>query len=275
MPEQLDHLSYSSISSYLMCAANWRFHYIEKVPTKTSTALVFGSAFHGAIEQHILSAPTEYGKRQPLIDCWRESWIKETTWSNENDELLLRDDIDWGTDTPESLENEGIRILTHKDVANGILSIIPAWIVNNDQKRPAIESRVELRVPGVPLPIIGYIDIITADGIPGDFKTSSKSWSDSKAGDEIQTLFYLAALNQAGITVPDWAFRHYVFVKTKTPQFQVFTHTHNPSQLMWLFKMIESVWKGIEADVFPINPTTWKCSDKWCEYFALCRGKYQ
>jgi len=266
-----DHLSYSSVSGWLMCAANWKFHYIDKVPAKTSTSLVFGSAFHGAIESFLAQQVTDQKPRN-LLDCWEEAYKEATTTVGEKGERILRDDIDWRDETPESLNNDGVRILSHPDVKSGILSIKPAL---REDKQFAIETKIELRVPGVPLPIIGYIDIITTDGIPGDFKTSSRAWSDSKAGDEIQTLFYLAALNQAGITVPDWAFRHYVFVKTKTPQFQVFTHTHNPSQLMWLFKMVESVWKGIEADVFPINPTTWKCSDKWCEYFALCRGKYQ
>jgi hypothetical protein len=42
---ELDHLSYSSISSYLGCGQNWKFHYKDEIKTPTSPELVFGSAF--------------------------------------------------------------------------------------------------------------------------------------------------------------------------------------------------------------------------------------
>lgn len=273
---ELDHLSYSSISTWQMCGASWKFRYIEKPPqVLTSTNLVFGSAFHGAIETFLVDRVTEE-KPRSLLMCWNQSWEKEsTTLDPETEERKLRQDVDWGLDTPETLCNEGVRILSHPDVQQGILSIAPLAIWKAEKQIEVfIEQKVELKVPGVPIPIVGYIDIITADGVPGDFKTSSKSWSADKAEDEIQTLFYLAALNQAGFEVKDWRFRHYVFVKTKTPQFQMLEHTHNPAQLMWLFKMIQNVWKGIDAGVFPESPGSWKCNPKYCEYWALCRGKF-
>lgn len=180
-------------------------------------------------------------------------------------------DVDWELETPEAFFNTGVRLLSTPEISNGILSISPK--IRPDDSA-AIETKVELMVPGVPIPIVGYIDIITADGVPGDFKTSARAWSADKAAGEMQPLFYLAALNQAGIPTPDWRFRHYVFTKTKTPTFTVHEHTHNPAQLMWLFKMIKSVWDGIEAGVFPLNPGGWKCQPAYCEFWALCRGKY-
>jgi hypothetical protein len=38
--------------------------------------------------------------------------------------------------------------------------------------------------------------------------------------------------------------------------------------------MIQAAWRGIEAGVYPMNPSTWKCSPKYCEYWPLCRGRY-
>ena len=268
---ELDHLSYSSISTWQMCGASWKFRYIDKPAGLTSTALVFGSAFHNAVE-NFLARQVEGSEKVSLLDCWHEAWKNESTRMDpETDERKPREDVNWDLETPESLCNEGVRILGHPDIQQGILSIKP--LIRADFS-PAIETKIELKVPGVPIPIIGYIDIIAADCVPGDFKTSSRSWSADKAEDEIQTLFYLAALNQAGFEVKDWRFRHYIFVKTKTPQFQVFEHRHNPTQLMWLFKMIGEVWRAIEAGVYPPNPGSWKCSPKYCEYWALCRGKY-
>jgi hypothetical protein len=253
---ELDHLSYSSISSYLGCGAYWKMHYIDKLPTPKSGALVFGSAFHATVESFVGS-----GGSGDIVGVWRENWAKQ---------LLLDGVTDFDGSSPDILMNDGIRILSHPDILKGILSIQPA---KREDGSAAIETRVELRVPGVPLPIVGYIDIITGDG-PGDFKTSKAAWSQDKADDEIQTLFYLAALNQMGKPVPNGAFTHYVFVKTKTPQFQKIQHTHGAGQVFWLFQLIQSVWKGIEAGVFPLNPTGWRCSPQYCEYYGRCRGKW-
>ena len=248
----MDHLSYSSISAYLTCGHAWRLRYLDKQPTLTSTSLVFGSAVHAAVEAYVQIGTD-------ITELWRAAWADQMA---ENEGR-----IDWGAETPEELFNQGVRMLTH----GGTLAML-------DALRPLshdwIEHKVELRVPGVPVPVIGYIDIVTDDGIPGDFKTSARSWSEDKALGETQPLFYLAALNQAGYTLnPQRRFRHYVFVKTKEPKVQIIEHSHTPGQLFWLFEMIRSVWQAIEAGVYPLNPTGWKCAPAYCEYWARCRGR--
>lgn len=249
----LDHLSYSSISSYLSCAAAWKFKYVDKITTPTSPELAFGSAFHSTVEQHLQG-------EGDLLPLWQKNWSVQ----------LEKQQINFGSDTVESFANEGIRLFTNPDILNGILSIKPG----KDEVGYQIERQVILRVPNVSIPIVGYIDVITQDGVPGDLKTSGKSWSPEKAYSETQPLFYLAALNQAGVKI-DWHFKHYVFVKTKTPQFQIHEHIHKPTEVMWLFQMIQNVWKGIESGVYPQNPTSWKCSPNYCEFWAYCRGKYE
>lgn len=248
----IEHLSYSSITTFLSCAANWKFKYLDKLPTFSSPELVLGTAVHNAVEAYLL------GKGE-LIESYPAAW--EMAMSRDANKIF------WGTDTQEQVYNEGLRLLSHASVSEGIKAL-------RNGTEPKIETKVELRVPGVPVPIVGYIDVITSDGIPGDFKTSRASWSQVKAQDSIQTLFYLAAMNQAGVKDHNWTFRHYVIVKTKTPQFQVLEHTHKPGELFWLFGMVQNVWKAIETGVFPENPTTWLCSPDYCDFYKSCRGKY-
>lgn len=242
----IDHLSYSSISTYLACPESWRRKYIAKEPTITTPALVFGSAIHGTIEEYISA-----GGKLP------ELWSKH--WNN----AIEGQTIAWDGDTPETHYNEGVRILGNEQVIYGI----------NTLKPRSIEQKVELNVSGVPVPIIGYIDVITEDGTPGDIKTSSKSWNSERAAGEMQPLFYLAALNQAGEKI-DWRFRHFVITKTKAPKFETFETKHNPSEVLFLFNLIRGVWRGIEREVFPVNPTSWKCTPRYCDFWAECRGKY-
>lgn len=250
----LDHLSYSSISAYLDCPENWRRKYIAKEPTMSSPALAFGSAFHGTLEQAVTI------ENPDILSIWGQEWNK----------ALEKQEIFWGADTPEDIFNDGVRMFSNADLLAEVAKIKPGI----DEQGPKIERRVELRVPGVPIPIIGYIDIILTDGTPADFKTSARSWSDDKAQDSLQSLFYLAAMNQMSIPV-NWKFAHIVFVKTKTPKVQILEHSHKPGELFFLFELIKRVWEGIEKEVFPLNPTTWKCNPKYCDYFSECRGKYQ
>ena len=247
----MDHLSYSSISMYLACPESWRRKYIAQEHTVTSPALVFGSAIHGAIEKHV----TGEGE---LLDLWPAAWNK----------AIEGQQIVYGIETPEQHFNEGIRILSNEQIRYNLACLKPG----EDDDGWQIERKVELHVPGVPLPIIGYIDIITEDGIPGDFKTSGKSWTADRAANEMQPLFYLAALNQAGWTVPDWKFRHYTIVKTKTPKFETFEITRKPGEIFFLFQMIRQIWNAIEKEVFPVNPTGWKCDPSYCDSGQLAGG---
>ena len=245
----IDHLSYSSISKYLACPASWKYKYIDNLPTKSSPALVFGSAFHNTVEAYI---------------CDRDNIELQAQWMKEwNIQVERNEDCDWGLDTPEKFYNDGLRMLANSDVLKLINELMPK----------NVERKVTLHLPGVDVPIIGFIDIITEDGIPGDFKTSGKSWSNSRAVNELQPLFYLAALNQAGVRVPDWRFRHYIFVKTKTPKVQKIETVYTLNDIMFMIKVVGSVVDAMIKGAYPENPTTWLCSAKYCDFWSSCRGK--
>ena len=257
----LDHLSYSSVSSYQLCGRAWRFKYVDKIQVPASPSLVFGSAFHGTLEALIRRRYAEpENVLWPVAEVWPEHWTK-----------TQQQEIDWQGEVPEELSNLGLRMLSHKTTLDLLDSITPQV---DGAGEPVIELRVELRVPGVPIPVIGFIDLITADGVPCDIKTSARAWSQEKAAEEMQPLFYHAALNQMGYTQnPTMTFRHYVFTKTRTPSAAAFETRHTPAQLFWLFGAIREVWRAIDAGVFPPNPGSWLCSERWCSYYKMCRGK--
>ena len=246
---EIDHLSYSSISMYLACPESWRRKYIAKEPTVSSPALIFGSAIHNTVEQYVQVGGD-------LLSIWSEKWAGQMEKEGGN--------VLWGMSSPEDSYNKGIQLLSDKGVIDTLKMIKPK----------SIEMKVELRVPGVPVPIIGYIDLITEDGTVCDFKTSSKSWTATRARDEQQPIFYLSALSQAHEQV-NWKFRHYVLTTLKTPKLDVFDTQRTPGEAFFLFKMIQEIWKGIEAEVFFPNTGGWKCSPAYCDFWSNCRGRYQ
>lgn len=252
---RLDHLSYSSVSSYLLCARSWRYHYIDQVKVPRAVALVVGSVWHRTVED-FLPAPDQ----QPFQGFLEANLNRYM----ESDEDLERDSAE-GQDVIAT-----VRRMAKSDSVQQVLAELKA---NYDIECP-LEQRVELHVPDVPIPIVGYIDIVTRDGVPGDIKTASRMWSQGQADSELQPLFYLAAFNQAGIRVPNNEFRYYIFTKTKRPDAKVLKVHHGPIEFFFLFEMIREVWEAIEKGVFPMNCASWKCSSSYCEYYSICRGRF-
>lgn len=260
----LEYLSYSSINLYLTCGEAWRRKYVLKEAQPSSPALLTGSVFHDTVEKAIIQAHASDGLNAHLAALWPNAWAARMAKMEEDKTV-----IQWGNDTPEQYYNEGLRLVSDGGVQAMIDGIAPLI----DESGPYIERKIELRVPGVPVPIIGYIDLMTADGIPGDFKTSSAKWSQDKAEAEVQPLFYLAALHQMGHTVPGNKFRHFVVTKTKTPSAQVLEHSHTWSEIFWLYELIKRAWDGISREVFPVNPGAWLCSSRYCAAWTQCRGR--
>ena len=255
----IEHLSFSSISSYLYCPKAWKYKYVDKIPTKTTPALLFGSAWHKTIEQALKDGNPPKGNY--FVEILNEE-IKIA--ASRNQEII------WGEDSLVTLQNTGQRFITSDSIIEGLSMITPA----RDEGGFKIEQKVELNVPGVPLPVIGYIDIITEDGVCGDFKTSGKSWTNVQAEDSLQPLFYLAALKQAGAN-PQMKFRHFVFVKTKEPKFQIVETNYKAKNFLFLYSLILNIWRSIENQSFFENPSSWKCSAAHCDFWDICRGKFQ
>ena len=253
----LDHLSYSSISSYLTCGKAWKYKYLDKIPTKASTTLILGSTVHDTMEE-IISCRS-VGKEEPNPVEFATQTLSERLEKEEG--KFIQDDL-------ETLQNDVLRLVSDSTILSG-LSTVKAKV---DEYGPQIERKVTLEIPEVDVPIIGFIDIVLEDGTPADFKTSSRSWTQERAESEMQPVFYLAAMGQCGMPV-NWHFKHLVMVKTKKPQFQILEHTHEPKELFTLFQQVQDVWKGIESGVFnPAAPGSWKCNPKWCDYYDLCKG---
>lgn len=253
----IEHLSYSSISSYLTCGKAWKYRYIDKIQTPSNLTLVTGSTVHDAVEKLI-------EKRTLGI---YDADITEFA-SQRFRERLCQAEIDENTPEAENAKNDVLRLVSDPYILSEIKNIT----AKVDDNGPMIERKVTLEVPEVDVPIIGYIDIILSSGTPADFKTSSKSWTQERAEAELQPVFYLGAMGQCGIPV-NWDFCHLVMVKTKKPKFQMLRHHHEPAEVFKLFRQIQDVWQSMNAEIFmPAAPGSWKCNPKWCDYWAMCQG---
>ena len=254
----VDHLSYSSISTFLTCGKAWKYRYINIVQADPSQSLIIGSCVHDTVEEIIKC--NSLGIEEPDTAEFAAQTAQkrlESAGLNEN------------TPEAETVKNEVLRLVS-APVIQAAVELIRAKI---DDNGAMIEREVRLEVPEVDVPVIGYIDIVLADGTPADFKTASKSWTADRAQNETQPVFYLAAMGQMGMPV-NWHFKHLVMVKNKNPKFQTFDSERKPAEIGKLFLQIQEVWKTMKAEVYlPAAPGSWKCNPKWCEYWRICHAE--
>ncbi|RJQ31143.1 MAG: PD-(D/E)XK nuclease family protein [Actinobacteria bacterium] len=70
-------LSYSAVSTYQTCPLKYKFQYIDKLPTKPSAALSFGSSLHSALEfMYKVKVPTP-PSLEDVLQAYRDKWKGE------------------------------------------------------------------------------------------------------------------------------------------------------------------------------------------------------
>ena len=243
----IDHLSFSSISKYLKCHRQWKHKYIDGWEEKTGDALLFGSAWHKMIR---------------------------ISMEESSNDFLLWDEFSEKYELSMDLNITGNRMIADSHIKNTIKSLKPM--------PESIEKKIELHIPGVEVPIIGYIDMIEDETmIPVDFKTSKSKWSVpteknnfvGKADVQLQATFYIAALEQAGMIELPHTFRYIVFTKTSKPTVQILDTVRTAADIFELHEMVNDVWSAIKLEAFgKCDPGMWWCSQKWCSFYDRCKS---
>lgn len=215
--------------------------------------MALGSAVHAAIEQVI--ADQHAGQAPDHIALWANAWERRGG------------EVDWAGETPEMVGNVGYRLLGAAPVKATLANLRPQVI----DGVLSIERRIELGVPGVGVPVIGFIDLITDDGVAVDFKTAGRAWTQQQAETETQPLVYLAALNQSGHPHTPGRFRHLVITKTRTVQVQQLDTERSMGEVMWFLGVVAEVWRAIKAGRFDRNPRNCYVYGKPCPFLKPCR----
>ncbi len=154
-----DYVSWSALSTFRTCPLNYKFRYVDGLPEESvSSALVFGTGIHTAVEQHFQAQLA--GDTKPDLDAllfaYRSEWLPHDP-----------DAIQFGSkETRETLDDLAARMLT-------------AFLVS-DQARVSgrvlgVEEEIRgMLVEGVP-DLYGRVDLLTEDSdtlMVTDIKTS-------------------------------------------------------------------------------------------------------
>jgi putative RecB family exonuclease len=251
-----DYLSFSAIRTYQSCPLRYWFRYVQGLPEKiVSASLVFGSAIHRAIQLHhqFLLEGNGPPDLDALVAAYREEWSERQgegiKFSKDNDRA--------------SLDSLAVRMLVAFRQSD--LAIPQGRILGVEE-----EVRGEI-VPGIP-ELLARLDLITEtpeELVISDWKTSRSRWSRDQVEDSAEQLLLYSRL------VRDWApgkrlrIEFAVLTKTKAVAIERHSLPANGVQVSRIVRVVERVWRAIEAQHFYPSPSPMACPS--CPFRDPCR----
>ena len=248
------HWSYSALNTYLnVCHLQYFYRYIEQAEVEqTSACLVFGKAFHAALNQQADVA--KHGSNlsvENLTDLFDEYFTAEIKA------------------TPTLKYKEGENADTLLELARRMFKpVIDNW--NDFYNVRSIAEGFKVDVPFLNQPLIGEFDCVVEDGNDPcivDWKTSATRWPSGKADKDLQATVFSYAYEKRYGKVP--LFRFDVITKAKTPTCEA----HYTSRQISDFKRFEvlaaKAQEAIHKGVFLPSETSFACGD--CPYKNRCK----
>jgi putative RecB family exonuclease len=248
-----DYISWSAISTFRTCPLRYKFRYVDGLPEESlSSALVFGTGIHTAIEQHFqaLLAGDEQPDVERLMFAYRNAWLPHEP-----------DAISFGTkETRESLDDLSSKMLT---------AFLASPMASVQGQVLGVEEEIHgMLVDGVP-DLYARVELLTEDSdtlVVTDIKTSRGKWSPEQvedSGEQLLLYSHLASEISPGKKI---ATRFLVLTKTKKPVVEEHVREVEPGNVKRTLAGVERVWRAIESGVFCPAPSTMNCSS--CGYRA-------
>ncbi len=252
-----DYISWSAISTFRTCPLKYKFRYVDGLPEESvSSALVFGTGIHSAVEQHFQAAL--FGDPKPdleaLLFAYRSAWLP-----HDPDAISF-----CAKETRETLDDLAARMLTA--FLNSPTASVQGRVLG-------VEEEIRgMLVEGVP-DLYGRVDLLTEDTdtlVVTDIKTSRGRWSQEQvedSGEQLLLYSHLASEISPGKKIVT---RFLVLTKTKEPVIEEHTREVPPAAVKRALAGVERVWRAIESGVFYPAPSTVACAG--CGYRSACRA---
>lgn len=190
----LEHLSPSSLIMLQACPRQFQQRYIQKRRERPGQSQALGYALHSALAfnfrckvhtEHDLSVST-------LSDYWGDM-----AWPNMIDHYGGASEVQWDANPLDVRDLGRQMIVSYLPTAERVVPDL-------------VEVEVKTEVPGVPVPVLGYVDLIQADNKPIiDWKTSKQAQRQLKPEWRLQGRIYSLCTGRP----VDW----HVITKGKTP----------------------------------------------------------
>lgn len=239
---------------YLRCGKQWEYRYVRGIISPPSAALTVGSSFHRALKHNFTQKITSG------IDLPKEELLD--VYSADFEQRAV--ETEWGGDDKGEQKDMGAKLVElHRE------KLAPTIQPEKVEEKFTLETDKGFDLGGT-------IDLIEKDGTVVDSKTSGKRYEEDSIARKIQPALYdfayeaLTGKKAAG-------FRYDVVLKLKTKaETQQIRSEVTPEDRSWMINTVNNVHKAMEAGVAmpaPEAPGVWWCSEKFCGYWNMCKGK--
>lgn len=253
------HMSFSQLNEFLKCGEAYRRKRIEKEESPSNLAMTAGKAFHTGMETRFTfkmdgkydgdSTAVSDAVDEAMGEDWAEAPIA-ALWPqpSEADYKRLQDSM--------------------ADLSEHVFGQY------KNMKVAAIEERFEIKLEGVELPIVGYIDLRTTQGTVIDWKTGAKAPAANSADvSEQLTLYDLATRKVHNVTPPRMG-NIFARMGANGPLVKEFwTEPRKEADFERLtnrFQILDTALKN-QGPWHPAPAGSWWCSEKQCVFWKDCK----
>jgi len=209
-PRELEHFSASSAGMMLRCEEQWRQRYVlgKKIPP--SAAALIGRTDHKAIEHNFRQKIKSYEdlSMADMLNVTLETFDREMAFEGGPSEIEWDDpDLDVNRQAGMAKDQTVLLVETyHEQVSPNVQPL-------------TVEESFSLAVPGLPVPVIGYIDLVAGIqtdmlGITVNDRIIDRKTVGRKEKEPKPDWLFQAAVYQLARPLP---FEWHLTVKTKTP----------------------------------------------------------
>lgn len=244
--------SHSQYDTFKACGRSYEFKYIKGRKSPPSPAMARGTAIHAAIEAAL---------RAKVAGSAVDLQAQVSLVSDAFDKAAQ--DIQWNDESPGKT----------KDVALALYRTYHVMALPR-MNPVAVEDPFVVKV-GV-VTVRGIIDLVDHEkehpGDPGrlvvaDLKTSGAKWSQPDVDRDAQLSLYTAVKRQTFARIDN-------LVSTKTPAYHRLPTVRGPADHRNIVEDYEQTVDLIKKGVFPMAPMdSWKCNERWCAHWSVCRGR--
>jgi hypothetical protein len=178
------HLSPSSLGMLRRCPRQFQQRYIRGKRERPGESLVIGSMFHETLEHNYVQK-IESHEDLPLSTV--VEYLGDAAVPKVLEEAGGKDEVRWDTEGDTTMAVDRARSDAERILSAYHTSVLPRI------QPTAVEQRFEWRPAGLPVPMIGYLDVISDDARIVDTKTGKQVSRRVKPSWQLQGLTYANA----------------------------------------------------------------------------------
>ena len=256
MPLELDHLSYSSIRTYMDCGLCYKFQKIDKrKPDFQPDSMLFGIAMHKVMADF----NRERAKGQFVDLETMQKWFT----GHWQDLVSRQENISY---------SNGQDYYSCLSQGHQLLQTFMEHFDPHQYRVLYVEEPFSIQLEGMPCPVVGYIDLIEEDEsgtvVITEYKTAGKAYSRDQIDQNQQLTLYQLAARYNGLNKENILQKIDCLIRTKTPKFEQYYTSRDEMDIQRLKKKIQAVAQAIQAEIFLPNDGSWKCKN--CQFATHC-----